>query len=70
MGFHTFKRSSWKDRPDGRYVKDITGVQALMMNIFINRTDSEVYLSDKIDATELVKYLERKNAEHPERWCG
>ena len=66
MSFHTFKRKSWKDRPDGRYIKDITGVQALMMNIFTNRTDSEVYLHDVIDATELMKYLERKNAEHPD----
>ena len=30
------------------------------------RTDCEVYLSDKIDATELMKYLEERNAEHPD----
>ena len=66
MSIHTFKRESIKDRPDGKYIKDITGIQALMMNIYPNRTDSEVYLSDKIDATELMKYLEKKNAEHPD----
>ena len=64
MSIHAFKRESIKDRPDGKYIKDITGIQALMMNIYPNRTDSEVYLSDKIDATELMKYLEKKNAEH------
>ena len=31
-----------------------------------NRTDCEVYLHDTFDATELLKYLEKKNAEHPE----
>ena len=66
MSIHTFKRESIKDRPDGKYIKDITGIQALMMNIYPNRTESEVYLSDKIDATELMKYLEKKNAEHPD----
>ena len=60
MSIHAFKRESIKDRPDGKYIKDITGIQALMMNIYPNRTDSEVYLSDKIDATELMKYLEKK----------
>ena len=66
MSIHAFKRESIKDRPDGKYIKDITGIQALMMNIYPNRTDSEVYLSGKIDATELMKYLEKKNAEHPD----
>ncbi len=66
MSIHAFKRKSVKDRPDGKYVRDITGIQALMMNIYPNRTDSEVYLSDQFDATELLKYLEKKNAEHPD----
>ncbi len=30
------------------------------------RTDCEVYLNDKIDATELIKYIDKKNAEHPD----
>jgi hypothetical protein len=42
MSIHAFKRKSVKDRPDGKYVRDITGIQALMMNIYPNRTDSEV----------------------------
>ncbi len=28
------------------------------------RTESEVYLADKIDATELVKFIEQKNKQH------
>ena len=31
-----------------------------------NRTDCEVYLSDTIDVTELMAYLEKRNAQHPE----
>lgn len=59
------KKRKFGDRCDGRWVKDITGLATIMMHIMPNRTDSEVYLYDTIDATELVKYLEKKNAEHP-----
>ncbi len=53
------------DRRDGRYIK-VRGLQTIMGYLFPKRTDSEVYLSDKLDATELLKYLDRINAEHPE----
>ena len=51
---------AWKDRRDGRYVK-APGLQTIMGYLMPKRTDCEVYLSDKIDATELLKFLERKN---------
>ncbi len=55
----------WGDRRDGRRVK-APGLQTIMCYLWPKRTDCEVYLNDKIDATELLKYLEKKNAEHPE----
>ena len=54
------------DRRDGRWVRDVSGLTTLMMHIMTNRTDAEVYLNDKIDVTELLKYLEQKNAQHPD----
>ena len=59
-----YKRK-WGDRRDARRVK-APGLQTIMGYLWPKRTDCEVYLSDKIDATELVKYLEKRNAEHPE----
>lgn len=56
----------WGDRKDGRWVKETPGLQTVMAHLMPNRTDCEVYLNDTIDATELVRYLERRNAEHPE----
>lgn len=53
------------DRRDARWVK-ANGLQTVMANIMPNRADSEVYLHDVIDATELVKFLEAKNAQHPD----
>ena len=55
----------WGDRKDARRVK-APGLQTIMGYLWPKRTDCEVYLNDKIDATELMKYLERRNAEHPE----
>ncbi len=54
------------DRKDGRWVKDVPGLQAIMCHLMPKRTDCEVYLHDTIDVTELLKFLEKKNEEHPE----
>ena len=54
------------DRYDGRWVKDLTGLTTIMMHIMPNRTESEVYLNEKVDATEVMRFLEKKNASHPE----
>ncbi len=53
------------DRKDARRV-DAPGLQTVMAHLMPNRTDNEVYLNDTIDATELLKYLEKRNAEHPD----
>ena len=65
MKLSTFKKEKWGDRADGRWIKG-TGMQTLMANVLPNRTDCEVCCHEKIDATELMKFLEMRNAEHPE----
>ena len=54
------------DRRDGWWVRDVSGLTTVMMHMMPYRTDAEVYLNDKIDVTELLKYLEKKNAQHPD----
>ena len=54
------------DRRDARWVRDISGLTTIMMHIMPNRTDAEVYLNDRIDVTELLQFLEKKNAQHPD----
>ena len=56
----------WGDRRDGRWVREVTGLQCIMSNLMPNRTDCEVCLQDKFDVTELMAYLEKKNASHPD----
>ena len=49
------------DRRDGRKVS-APGLQTVMTALLPKRTEAEVYLHDTIDATALMKYLEKKNA--------
>jgi len=57
-------KKKWGDRPGARYIRDVSGLTTLIFHLMPKRTESEVYLADKIDATELVKFIEKKNAEH------
>lgn len=48
------------DRRDAKRVKDLTGMAQILIDLKPNRCDSDVYLSQKFDVTELVKYVEKK----------
>ena len=63
MGEEPYKRKRG-DRRDGRRIK-MPGLQTVMTTLMPNRTDCEVFLNDKIDVTELMNYLEEKNAADP-----
>lgn len=54
-------RRKWGDRRDGRRIRETKGLQGIMPFLFPNRTDCEVFLSDKIDVTELLKFIDGKN---------
>ena len=56
----------WGDRRDGRWVRDVPGLQVIMGHLLPNRTDSEVYLHERFDCTEVLKYIEQKNVAHPD----
>ena len=54
------ERVKWGDRRDGKRVT-APGLQTVMTALFPKRTESEVYLHDTLDATELLKYLAKQN---------
>jgi len=54
------------DRRDGVYLKKISSMHAIMPLIFPNRCDNEAFISERIDLTNINKYLEKKNADNPE----
>lgn len=57
------QKRKWGDRKDGRLIKESRGLQCIMPHLMDKRTDAEVFLSDKFDVTELLKYIDKKNAE-------
>lgn len=54
------------DRKDARKVRNINGMQALIADLKPDRCDADVYINQKIDVTELVKYVKEKNEKNPE----
>ncbi len=52
----------WGDRYDAKRVRDIDGVHHYMAYLMPKRCDAECYMNQKIDITELLKYIEEKNA--------
>ena len=60
------RKKKWGDRFDGSWVRDMDTLHVIMPHVYNRRTDSEVYAQQELDVTELLKYLEVKNKEHPE----
>lgn len=51
----------WGDRYDAKLVRDIDGLHFYMAYLMPKRTDAEVYINQKIDVTELLEYIKKKN---------
>lgn len=51
------------DRRDAYKVRNLDGLHSLIPYIKSKRCDSDVYINQKIDVTELVKYMEKKKKE-------
>ena len=51
------------DRKDGAKVRDIHGVQNILIDFKPNRCDSAVYMNHKIDMTNFVKFMDKKKKE-------
>lgn len=48
------------DRKYAKRVKDITGMMQISIDLKPNRSVSDVYINQKMDVTELCKYVEKK----------
>ncbi len=60
----TTKKRKWGDRKDGHRVYDTTGLNVIMGHIMPYRTEAEVWMQEEFDITELLKFIDKKNAEH------
>ena len=53
----------WGDRRDGKLLRDIDSMHYIMPLIFPNRCDNEAFLSETIDLTNALAYLEKKRGD-------
>ena len=51
------------DRYDAYRIRDIDGLHFYMAYLMPKRTEAEVYINEKIDVTELLAYINDKNAD-------
>ena len=47
-------------RKDAKKVKDIDGLHNILIDLKPRRCDSDVYINQKIDMTNLIKFIEKK----------
>ena len=66
MPFIEKRKRKFGDRVDGHWVKDAPGMNVIMTGLYPNRTDCEVSAKMELDVTNLVKYIKKRNEEHPD----
>ncbi len=54
-------RKRWGDRRDAHWIRDVDGLHAIMPHLMNKRTDSEVYINQEFDVTELITFLDERN---------
>lgn len=54
------------DRKDARWLRDLDAMHGIMPYIYPNRADNEAYICERIDLTNINRYIEEKNGENPE----
>lgn len=53
------------DRKDGKKLRNIHSMHVVMPLMYPNRCDNEAFISERIDLTNILAYLEKKNADDP-----
>ncbi|MDO5331867.1 MAG: 2-oxo acid dehydrogenase subunit E2 [Bacillota bacterium] len=52
------------DRKDGKLLRDLDSLHFVTGIIYPNRCDNEAFISERVDLTNINKYLEKKNEEN------
>lgn len=59
-------KKQFGDRKDGAKLRDIHAMHLVMPLMYPNRCDNEAFISERIDLTNVLAYLDAKNAGNPE----
>ena len=58
-------KKRWGDRKDGKLLRDIDSMHYIMPLMYPNRCDNEAFMHIRIDLTNAMAFLEKKNADNP-----
>lgn len=59
-------KKRWGDRKDARWLRNLDALHTFVPYLYPDRADNEAYICERVDLTEINRYMERKNAEKPE----
>ena len=57
------KRKLFIDRKDGKRVENVSGLSQISIDLKPRRCDSDVYINQKVDVTNLVKYINKRKSD-------
>ena len=57
----------WGDRRDGRLMRDIDPMHAIVPYVYPNRADNEAFIQESVEMDPILKYVDKKNAELKEK---
>lgn len=60
------RKKRWGDRKDAYRVRETDPMHTFMPYLLPNRADNEAVLNEKVDLTNVMKYMEEKNKDNPE----
>ena len=55
-------KKRWGDRRDGRLMREIDPMHAIVPYLYVNRADNEAFIQESIDMAPVFEYIDRKNA--------
>ncbi len=60
------RKKNRKDRKDGYFVAETDPLHAIAPYLLPNRADNEAFLTEMMDMTNVIRYIEKKNENNPE----
>lgn len=60
------RKRRFGDRKDGYWLRDLDALHAFTPYLMPNRTENEAFIQEQVDLTNILAYLEKKNAQQPE----
>jgi len=60
------RKRRFGDRKDGYWLRETDALHAFTPYLMPNRTENEAFILEQIDLTNILNYLEKKNAKQPE----